>query len=104
MNTLLGLFLRRFVVVFFNDILVYSSSLTQHVSHFEQVFQCLLEGQFYLKLSKYLFAQRQLEYLGHIIPAAGVQLDPSKIQVVLDWHPPANVKALRGFLDLTGFH
>ncbi|XP_017438444.2 uncharacterized protein LOC108344526 [Vigna angularis] len=104
MNTILGPFLRRFVVVFFDDILVYSSSLSQHVSHLEQVLQCLLENQFYLKISKCLFAQRQLEYLGHIISVAGVQPDPSKIQAVLDWPPLSNVKALRGFLGLTGFY
>ena len=70
----------------------------------EQVFQCLLDSQFYLKLSKYLFAQRQLKYLGHIIFAASVQHDPSKIQVVLTWPPPANVKALRSFLGRTAFY
>ncbi|WVY93439.1 hypothetical protein V8G54_032527 [Vigna mungo] len=104
MNNLLGAFLRRFVVVFFDDILVYSSSLSRHVSHLEQVFQCLLENKFYLKLSKCLFAQKQLEYLGHIISAAGVQPDPSKIQAVLAWPPPSNVKTLWGFLGLTGFY
>jgi len=103
-NTLLGPFLRCFVVVFFNDILVYSSSLPQHVSHLQQLFQCLLDSQFYLKISKCLFAKRQLEYLGHIIFAVGVQSDPSKIQAVLTWSPPANVKALRSFFGLTGFY
>ena len=104
MNILLGPFLRRFVVVFFDDILVYSSSLPQHVYHLEQVFQCLLDSQFYLKLSKCLFAQRQLEYLGHIISAARVQPDPSKIQAVLTWPPPANIKALCSFLGFIGFY
>ncbi|WVZ10734.1 hypothetical protein V8G54_015264 [Vigna mungo] len=73
-----------------------------HQGHYE--YRCLLENKFYLKLSKCLFAQKQLEYLGHIISAAGVQPDPSKIQAVLAWPPHSNVKTLRGFLGLTGFY
>ncbi|WVY93006.1 hypothetical protein V8G54_032094 [Vigna mungo] len=70
--------------------LINNSSLSQHVSHLEQVFQCLLENQFYLKLSKCLFAQRQLEYLRHIIFVARVLPEPSKIQAILAWPPPSN--------------
>jgi hypothetical protein len=104
MNTLLQPFLRRFVAVFFDDILVYSITLEHHLAHLEQVFTKLLQGQFYLKQTKCLFAQRQLEYLGHVVSTAGVHPEPSKIQAMLDWPPPSTIKALRGFLGLTGFY
>lgn len=73
MNELLKPFLRHFAAVFFDDILVYSSTFEDHVSHLTRVFQALLEGQFFLKSSKCLFAQRQLEYLGHIVSQKGVE-------------------------------
>jgi transposase InsO family protein len=104
MNELLQPFLRHFVAVFFDDILVYSVSLEEHVLHLDQVFSSLLSAQFYLKQSKCLFAQRKLEYLGHIISGEGVQVDPSKISAMVDWPVPTSTTSLRGFLGLTGFY
>ncbi|GAU38891.1 hypothetical protein TSUD_67540 [Trifolium subterraneum] len=104
MNELLQPFLRRFVAVFFDDILVYSVNLQLHLSHLEQVFNKLLEGNFFLKESKCVFAQRQLEYLGHIVSVKGVQPEPSKIQAMVNWPQPTSIKALRGFFGLTGFY
>lgn len=76
MNELLKPFLKKFVsVFFFYDILVYSASFTDHLTHLEQVFIALLEGKFYLRDSKCLLGQRQLEYLGHIVSESGVALD-----------------------------
>ncbi|XP_006582654.1 uncharacterized protein [Glycine max] len=82
MNHLLAPFLRRFAAVFFDDILVYSNSLSSHVHHLELIFQALLRGEFYLKQAKCLFAQRELEYLGHIVSAKGVTPEPSKIKAI----------------------
>ncbi|GAU40605.1 hypothetical protein TSUD_28110 [Trifolium subterraneum] len=104
MNSLLQPFLRQFVAIFFDDILVYSVSFELHLLHLEQVFTKLLAGQFYLKQNKCIFAQRQLEYLGHIVSVNGVQPEPSKIQAMVDWPVPTSLKALRGFLGLTGFY
>lgn len=104
MNELLKPFLRHFAAVFFDDILVYSSTFEDHVSHLTRVFQALLEGQFFLKSSKCLFAQRQLEYLGHIVSQKGVEPEPSKVQAMVDWPIPTTIKSLRGFLGLTGFY
>ena len=67
MNHLLAPFLRRFAAVFFDDILVYSESLSSHVQHLDLIFQALLRGEFYLKRTKCFFAQRELEYLGHVV-------------------------------------
>lgn len=78
MNELLKPFLRHFVTIFFDDILVYSPSFEDHLTHLTQVFDCLTQGQFFLKATKCLFAQQQLEYLGHIVSHAGVGPDQPK--------------------------
>jgi len=104
MNELLKPFMRKFLIVFFDDILVYSRSLKAHIHHLELTFQQLIQGEFFLRGTKCLFAQQQVEYLGHVVSAAGVAPDHSKIQAMLDWPPPSTIKALRGFLGLTGFY
>ncbi|GAU36702.1 hypothetical protein TSUD_16140 [Trifolium subterraneum] len=104
MNLIFEPFLRRFVIVFFDDILVYSPTLDSHLQHLELVFQCLLENDFRLKASKCSFAQTSIEYLGHIVSDEGVGPDPSKISAMISWPAPVNIKQLRGFLGLTGFY
>jgi hypothetical protein len=81
-----------------DDILIYSSSMEDHVQHLRQVFTVLRTHQFYVKLSKCAFAQHELEYLGHIISSEGVSTDPKKTQAMVDWPTPTNVTELRGFL------
>jgi len=104
MNEVLEPFLRKFVMVFLDDILIYSPTLEAHVSHLDQVFQKLREHKLYMKPSKCSFAQPQLEYLGHIISGAGVSTDPSKTSAMLEWPTPLSVTDLRGFLGLTGYY
>ena len=104
MNEVLAPFLRKFVMVFLDDILVYSPSLPTHISHLKQVLDRLRAHQLYLKISKCSFAQLQLEYLGHIISGAGVSTDPTKIAAMVSWPVPKNVTELRGFLGLTGYY
>lgn len=104
MNTLFQPYLRRFVIVFFYDILVYSKNLADHRSHLEMVFQCLVENKFFLKRAKCTFVQPSIAYLGHIVSAQGVGPDPEKIKAILRWPVPKTVKQLRGFLGLTGFY
>ncbi|GJT06337.1 peroxidase 64 [Tanacetum coccineum] len=82
MNRLFSPYLRKFVIVFFDDILVYSTTLSSHLEHLECVFQCLQKHQFYVKRSKCVFGTGELEYLGHIISARGVQMDPKKVSAV----------------------
>jgi hypothetical protein len=98
MNSILEAFLQKFVIVFMDDILIYSSSMEDHVQHLRQVFTVLRTHQFYVKLSKCAFAQHELEYLGHIISSEGVSTDPKKTQAMVDWPTPTNVTELRGFL------
>lgn len=91
MNTILGPLLRRGVLVFIHDILVYSRSLEDHVTSLRQVIEILTYHQLKLKQSKCTFAQKQLTYLGHIINYEGVATDPHNITAVQNWPVPVNV-------------
>lgn len=84
MNDLLRPYLRKFVLVFFYDILIYSQSWTDHLLHVDQVLSLLLANQFYAKLTKCHFGVNSVDYLGHIITGQGVQADPSKLQAIVE--------------------
>ena len=96
--------MRKHVLVFFDDILIYSPTLEEHVKHVKEVMSILRQYQLYAKMSKCSFAQLQVEYLGHIISAEGVQADPKKIECMENWPNPTNIKQLRGFLGLTDYY
>jgi hypothetical protein len=104
MNSVLEPFLRKKIIVFMDDILIYSSSLSDHAIHIRQVLTLLRAQKFFVKLSNCVFAQQELEYLGHIISGVGVATDPRKTQAMRDWPTPSSVTELRGFLDLTGYY
>lgn len=104
MNSIFGPYLRKFVLVFFDDILIYSKSLKEHMEHIEIVLKLLKENQLCAKLSKCVFAVQQVEYLGHVISADGVATDPQKIKAIVDWPIPDNVTKLRSFLGLAGYY
>src|SRR5688572_2612769 len=104
MNEVLSKFLRKFVLVFFDDILVYSPSWEDHLQHLSSVLAQLRHHQLYLKQSKCAFAQATVGYLGHVISAKGVEADPNKIQDVERWPIPMSVADIRSFLGLAGYY
>jgi hypothetical protein len=102
MNYIFVDLLRQGVLVFMDDILIYTGALPEHVLLLENVFHILDQHKFLLKRSKCSFAQSSIEYLGHVISSQGVATEPSKVLAVKNWPVPKNVKQLRGFLGLTG--
>lgn len=104
MNLIFRHLLRKGVLVFMDDILVYSASLEEHLRLLQEVFEIIRANHFFIKLSKCSFAQKEVEYLGHIISGQGVATEPSKVQAVKQWPTPVNLKQLRGFLGLTGYY
>ncbi|KAJ3688355.1 hypothetical protein LUZ61_017519 [Rhynchospora tenuis] len=104
MNNLFKPYIRKFILVFFDDILIYSTSLHDHVHHVELTLQILTDNNLFAKQSKCEFGLSQIEYLGHIISSQGVATDPKKIQSMVDWPVPKTIKELRGFLGLTGYY
>ncbi|KAG8474773.1 hypothetical protein CXB51_031473 [Gossypium anomalum] len=91
MNRIFRQCLGRFVVVFIDDILVYSRDKTEHVDHLRLVLQILRDKQLYAKFSKCEFWLREVSFLGHVVSASGIRVDPSKISDILDWKPPRNM-------------
>lgn len=104
MNSIFAPYIRKFILVFMDDILIFSTSLADHLQHLELVFSTLREHQLFVKGSKCTFAQSQLEYLGHIISDKGVATDPAKTAAMHAWPVPTYVTEVRGFLGLTGYY
>ncbi|GJV81613.1 putative mitochondrial protein [Tanacetum coccineum] len=104
MNSVFKPFLRKFTLVFFDDILVYSPSQTDHIQHLRLVLQTIRDNTLFAKKSKCVFGTTQVEYLGYVISAQGVSTDPSKITAMQSWHVPTTLKQLRGFLGLTAYY
>lgn len=104
MNQVFEPFLRKFILVFFDDILVYSPSWEIHKENLKTTLDTLRKHELYAKRSKCSFGQEQIEYLWHIISGNGVSTNPIKIESMVNWPKPSNIKSLRGFLGLTGYY
>ena len=104
MNRIFRPYLDRFVVVFIDDILIYSKDETEHAEHLRIVLQTLRDKQLYAKFSKSEFWLREVGFLGHIVSGDGIRVDPSKISAIVDWKPPKNVTEVRSFLGLAGYY
>ena len=104
MNRVFRPYLDQFFVVFIDDILVYSKDAQEHEHHLRIVLQTLRENQSFAKLSKCDFWLKEVSFLGHIVSAEGIRVDPVKIEAIVNWKPPRNVTEVRSFLGLAGYY
>jgi hypothetical protein len=104
MNKIFMPYLDKFVIVFIDDILVYSKDEAEYANHLRIVLQTLREHQLYAKFSKCEFWLVKVEFLGHVITKEGIAINPNKVQSVLEWPAPKNVKEVRGFLGMAGYY
>ncbi|KAL9858921.1 putative nucleotidyltransferase, Ribonuclease H [Arabidopsis thaliana] len=104
MNNIFREFLDKFVIVFIDDILIYSRSRKEHVEHLRIVLQRLRDHQLFVKLSKCSFWQKKIGFMGHVISEEGVAVDPEKITTITQWPRPKNATEIRSFLGLAGYY
>jgi hypothetical protein len=104
MNSVFMEELDKFVVVFIDDILVFSKSKKEHEEHLSIVLQRLRDHQLYAKFSKCEFWLTEFQFLGHVASSEGIFVDPSKVREVLDWKPPRTVHQVRSFLSLASYY
>jgi hypothetical protein len=104
MNSVFMPELDKFVMVFIDDILVYSKNGTEHEQHLRVVLQRLRDHQLYAKFSKCELWLDSVKFLGHTISSEGISVDPSKVQEMMDWKPPTTVHQIRSFLGLAGYY
>ena len=97
-------YLDHFVVVFVDDILIYSQSKWEHEHHLRIVLQLLRDHQLYAKFSKCKFWLTKVRFLGHVVSASGVSVDPEKVEAVMCWERPKSVFKIRSFLGLAGYY
>ncbi|MFS8027566.1 putative nucleotidyltransferase, Ribonuclease H [Helianthus anomalus] len=104
MNRVCKPFLDRFVIVFIDDVLIYSKSKTEHAQHLRLVLELLQGNQLYAKFSKCEFWLEEVQFLGHIVNIQGIHVDPAKIEAVKSWITPKNPSEVRSFLGLAGYY
>jgi hypothetical protein len=104
MNKVFMEYMDKFVVVFIDNILIYSKTEAEHEEHLRLVLDKLKTNQLYAKFGKCKFWLTQVAFLGHVISARGVSVDPGKVRYVLNWMPPKNVSKIHSFLGLAGYY
>ena len=97
-------YLDKFVIVFIDDILIYSKTQKEHEEHLEIVLQTLKDHKLYAKFSKCEFWLDRVHFLGHVVSAEGIYVDPAKIEAVSNWKAPKSVTEVRSFLGLAGYY
>jgi hypothetical protein len=103
-NHVLRTFIGKFVVVYFDDILIYSKSLDEHIEHIRYVLAALREQKLYANLEKCTFCTDKVVFLGFVVSGQDVEVDEEKIKAIRDWMPPQNVSQVRSFIGLAGFY
>jgi hypothetical protein len=103
MNSIFHPYIREFVVVYIDDILIFSKTVAEHQAHVRLVLDVLKREKFYVCKTKSSFAEKEIKYLGHIIDKQGIRLDPKKVEAVQTWPVPKNVHDVRSFLGLVNY-
>ena len=103
MNRIFHPYIRKFVVVYIDDILVFSKTEAEHQAHLRIVLDLLRQERFYVCKAKSMFAQTEVRYLGHIVDSEGIRPDPKKVEAVQSWPVPKNVSDVRSFLGLCNY-
>ena len=103
MNFIFSPYTNNFVLVYLDDILVFSKNKEDHAKHLRLVLDKLKEHQFYAKFSKCQFWLGEVLYLGRIISTKGIVVNPEKVSAIVNWEPPPNIKQLRSFLGLASY-
>ncbi|PKA54038.1 RNA-directed DNA polymerase like [Apostasia shenzhenica] len=103
MNQIFQPYLDKFIIVFIDDILIYSSSEEEYEEHLKMALKTLRDKKLYVKLNKCEFWLQQVAFLGHIISSSGMAVDPSKIEAITDWPKPTTVTEVRSFLGLAKY-
>nr|GFB47985.1 putative reverse transcriptase domain-containing protein [Tanacetum cinerariifolium] len=104
MNRVCKPYLDKFVIVFIDDILVYSKDEKEHEEHLRQILELLKKEELYAKFYKYKFWIPKVQFLGHVIDSQGIHVDPAKIESVKDWAAPKSPTEIRQFLGLAGYY
>ncbi|KAM0061095.1 putative nucleotidyltransferase, Ribonuclease H [Helianthus debilis subsp. tardiflorus] len=104
MNRVCRPMLDRSVIVFIDDILIYSKSEEDHMVHLREVLEMLRKEKLYAKFSKCAFWLREVQFLGHVINSEGIMVDPAKIEAIVKWSPPKTPSEIRSFLGLAGYY
>ena len=104
MNRVCKPYLDKFVIVFIDDILVYSKSESEHEEHLRSVLTLLRQEKLYAKFSKCEFWLTEVQFLGHVVNAEGIHVDPAKIEAISKWEAPKSPTEIRSFLGLAGYY
>ena len=103
MNNVFFKLLDKCVVIYLDDILIFSNSIEEHKVHLEEVFRLLQQNQLYVKDSKCNFFMQKIEFLGHVVTPDGIEMDSGKVKAVIDWPAPTNLTEVQQFLGLSNY-
>jgi hypothetical protein len=104
MNEVLRAFIRKFMVVYFDDILIYSKSIDKHIDHLRAVFNALRDAHLFGNLEKCTFCTDRVSFLGYVVTQQGIEVDHAKVEDIHGWPIPKNLSQVRRFLGLAGFY
>jgi hypothetical protein len=104
MNEVLRAFIGRFVVVYFDDILIYSTTLEEHLDHLRAVFNALRDARLFGNIDKCTFCTDRVSFLGYVVTPQGIEVDQAKVEAIQSWPVPTTVTQVRSFLGLAGYY